>query len=209
MAQTNHARIMRLSFVVGIAGLCAACNSVGLGSLDPANLISSGSGTSTSAPNTGAVAMADTGEIDCPQIEVQDGTAFVRVGGQTNDTIRYQFDIANTARECHVQGGQFSVKIGVAGHLLIGPAGNPGAYSTQLRIVVRRDLDQKPVFSQAYKIAADTAGGSQAPFQFVSDPIMLPFTHQQEDQDFTFLVGFDNAHPAAAAPKSHRKKHPN
>jgi len=144
-------------------------------------------------------------EIDCPIIEVQDGTAYARVGGQANDSVRYQFDITNTARECHVQGAQFGVKVGVAGHLLIGPAGAPGAYSTQLRIVVRRDSDQKPVFSQLFKIEADTAGGSQAPFQFVSDPIMLPFTHQQADQDYTILVGFDTGH-VAEAPKARAKK---
>jgi hypothetical protein len=141
-------------------------------------------------------------------IEVQDGTAAVRVGGQTNDSVRYQFDIVNTARECHIMGNQFSVKVGVAGHLLIGPAGAPGAYSTQLRVVVRRDSDQKPEISKVYKIDANTNGGSQAPFQIVSEPLMLPFTHEQEDQDYTILVGFDAGH-GDEAPKTHHKKHRN
>jgi hypothetical protein len=205
MVRTNHFTVMRLLSVAAAAGLCAACSS--LGSLDPANVISFGSGTATATATGQTLAAADT-QIDCPTIEVQDGTAFVRVGGQANDSVRYQFDIVNTARECHLQGNQFGVKIGVAGHLLIGPAGTPGAYSTQLRLVVRRDSDQKAVFSQAYKIAADTAGGTQAPFQFVSEPIMLPYTHQEADQDYTLLVGFDTGH-VAEAPKTHRKKHPN
>jgi hypothetical protein len=207
MAARVYLRFVRLSFVLGVAGFCAACNSMGLGSLDPANMISSTAGTSNPVANPTAMAMADASDINCPQIEVQDGTAFVRVGGDANSSVRYQFDITNTARECHIQGNQFSVKIGVAGHLLIGPAGNPGAYSTQLRLVVRRDADQKPVFSQAYKIQADTSGGSQASFQYVSDPIMLPFTHQQEDEDYTLLVGFDAGRPAGEPPKSHHKKH--
>ena len=99
-------------------------------------------------------------------------------------------------------------KVGVAGHLLIGPAGSPGAYSTQLRIVVRRDSDQKPEISKVYKIEANTNGGTQAPFQVVSEPFMLPFTHQQEDQDYTILVGFDAGH-GDEAPKAHHKKHRN
>jgi hypothetical protein len=208
MVRTNHFKIMRLVAVAAAAGLCASCGSMSssLGSLDPANMLSFGSGTSTVTGQT--TAAADSADIDCPQIEVQDGTAFVRVGGQTNDSVRYQFDIVKTARECHVQGNQFTIKVGVAGHLLIGPAGSPGAYSTQLRIAVRHDADQKAVFSQAFKISADTAGGTQAPFQFVSEPITLPFTHQQEDQDYTLLVGFDAGH-VAEAPKAHRKKHPN
>jgi hypothetical protein len=203
MLPTTVSRGARLGFVAVIAGLAGACGS--MGSLDPANLISSGAATQAPA---GAAAPAEAVEIDCPQIEVQDGTAAVRVGGQTNDSVRYQFTIANTARECHVQGPQFSIKVGVAGHLLIGPAGSPGGYSAQLRIVVRRDSDQKPEISKVYKIEANTAGGTQAPFQFVSEPLMLPFTHQQADQDYTILVGFDTGR-VGEAPKLRHRKHAN
>ena len=189
----------RLALLAAACGFLSACGS--MGSLDPANLMSSGAATKplASAPSGEPLA------IDCPQIEVQDGTAAVRVGGQTNDSVRYQFDIANTARECRVEGNQFSIKVGVAGHLLIGPAGSPGAYSAQLRIVVRRDADQKPELSKVYKIDANTAGGVQAPFEFVSEPLMLPYTHQQADQDYTILVGFDTGR-GAEPPKTHRKE---
>jgi hypothetical protein len=196
-------RSLRLAFVAALAGLCSACGS--LGSFDPGSMISFGA-TQEPAPTPAVVGLPT--EIDCPLIEVQDGTAAARVGGQSNDSVRYQFDIANTARECHIQGNQFSVKVGVAGHLLIGPAGSPGAYSTQLRVVVRRDSDNKAEISKVYKIEANTAGGSQAPFQFVSEPLMLPFTHKEEDQDFTILVGFDTGR-SIEAPKAHRKKHRN
>jgi hypothetical protein len=197
-------RGMRFAFVVALAAPCGACGSIGsLGSFDPGSVISFGA----PPPSAPAVAGLPT-DINCPLIEVQDGTAAVRVGGQTNDSVRYQFDIVNTARECHIMGNQFSVKVGVAGHLLIGPAGAPGAYSTQLRIVARRDSDQKPEISKVYKIDANTNGGSQAPFQIVSEPLMLPFTHEQEDQDYTILVGFDAGH-GDEAPKTHHKKHRN
>jgi hypothetical protein len=197
---------MRLAFVATLAGLCGACGSFEPGGAKGvlSNMVSFGA-PQEAAPAAGPAAAT---EVDCPQIEVQDGTAAFRVGGQTNDSVRYQFDIANTARECHVQGGQFGVKVGVAGHLLIGPAGAPGAYSAQLRIVIRRDSDQKPEVSKVYKIEADTAGASQAPFQFVSEPIMLPFTRQQADQDYTILVGFDNG-PVRGAAKPRHKKHTN
>jgi hypothetical protein len=203
-------RSRRLASAAALAGLCSACGSVDPGAPNVlwSNMASFGSPQQV-APAAGVapVAAAAT-QVDCPEIEVQDGTAALRVGGQENSSVRYQFDIANTARECHVQGGQFGTKVGVAGHLLIGPAGSPGAYSAQLRIVMRHDADQKPVFSQLYKIAADTAGTDQAPFQFVSDPIMLPFTTEQEDQEYTILVGFDNG-PVEKAPKPRHVKHTN
>jgi hypothetical protein len=197
-----NSRSMRLAFVAAVGGLCSACSS--LGSLDPANVISFGA-----SPDAGtASASGEIKEIDCPLIEVQDGTAAVRIGGQTNDSVRYQFDITNTARECHIAGNQFSVKVGVAGRLLIGPAGAPGAYSAQLRVVIRRDSDQKPELSKVYKIEANSAGGTQAPFQFVSEPFMLPYTHKEADQDYTILVGFDTGR-VGEPPKSHHKKRHN
>jgi hypothetical protein len=198
-----NSKSLRLVLVAGLGAFCASCSS--LGSLDPANVLSMGAGTSGSTVTSASGEIKD---IDCPLVEVQDGTSAVRVGGQSNDSVRYQFDITNTARECHIQGNQFSLKVGVAGHLLIGPAGSPGAYSTQLRLAIRRDSDQKAEISKSYKIEANTSGGTQAPFQFVSEVFMLPFTHQQEDQDYTILVGFDNAHPAEA-PKRRRVKHAN
>jgi hypothetical protein len=198
-----NSKSLRLVLVAGLGAFCASCSS--LGSLDPANVLSMGAGTSGSTVTSASGEIKD---IDCPLVEVQDGTSAVRIGGQSNDSVRYQFDITNTARECHIQGNQFSLKVGVAGHLLIGPAGSPGAYSTQLRLAIRRDSDQKAEISKSYKIEANTSGGPQAPFQFVSEVFMLPFTHQQEDQDYTILVGFDNAHPAEA-PKRRRVKHAN
>jgi hypothetical protein len=202
-------RSARIAPALAVAALCSAC-----GSVDPGAMLSSlpmpsfGGGAPQTASTTPAAAPALPSDIDCPQVEVQDGTAAMRVGGDTNESVRYQFDIANVARECHIVGKQFSIKVGVAGSLLIGPAGKPGAYTAQLRIAVRRESDQKPAFSELYKVAADTAGRDQAPYQFVSEPIMLPFTRQQEDQDYTVLVGFDNG-PVGRPAKPRHKKHTN
>jgi hypothetical protein len=202
MAPMMNSSNMRLVLVTALAGLCSACSS--LGSLDPGNVFSFGA-----TPDAKVVsASGEIKEINCPMIEVQDGTSAVRVGGQTNDSVRYQFDITNTARECHIQGDQFTVKVGVAGHLLIGPAGAPGAYSAQLRIVFRRESDQKPELSKIFKIDANTAGGSQGSFQFVSEPFPFPYAHREMDQDYTILVGFDTGH-SGEAPKSHARKHHN
>jgi hypothetical protein len=195
-------RSARLAFVASLAGLCGACG--GLGSFEPPSLSSVVSFGAPEAP--AAVGPDGPLEIDCPQIEVQDGTAAVRVGGQTNDSVRYQFDIGNTARQCHIEGGQFGIKVGVAGHLLIGPAGTPGAYSAQLRIAIRRDSDQKAEFSKTYKIDANTGSSNQALFQLVSEPILLPYAHKEADQDYTILVGFDNGHVAEAKKPRPKKR---
>jgi hypothetical protein len=208
-----------VALFAGLAGLTAGCSTIESVVPSPSTLASlvSFNSSSSETPNqpaaNGAQAMADDGrpkEIDCPQIEVQDGTSAMRVGGDANASVRYQFDIADTARECKVEGAQFAIKVGVEGRLLIGPAGSAGAYSAPLRIVVRDDATQKPVLSKLYKVDADATAATslQAPFQFVSEPLMLPYTHRWADQDYTILVGFDTAH-AAPEEKHLRKKHKN
>ena len=124
-----------------------------------------------------------------------EGGASARVGGPENATVRYQFDIGQTARECDPQGDRFSLKVGVSGHLLIGPAGSPGAYSAPLRVTVTRETDQKPAFAKVYKVAA-TPGAAQAPFHFVTEPIVLPMTRTELADDYSILVSFENG-PAA------------
>jgi hypothetical protein len=214
------ARQIEFIAVALLGGSCAACStieSVVPGSSTLANLVSFNNSSSQPAdqPVAGAAqaVVADNGpkEVNCPQIEVQDGTSAMRVGGDANSSVRYQFDIADTARECQVQGAQFAIKVGVAGRLLIGPAGSGGAYSAPLRVVVRDDNTQKPVISKLYKVEANASAATnlQAPFQFVTEPLMLPYVHRWADEDYTILVGFDTGHGGAPVEKHSRRKHAN
>jgi hypothetical protein len=213
---------VRLVATAIVAVFCAACSTIQSITPSPSaltNLVSFNSTSQTDNQNPGspngasaekAYAAVEAQELDCPQVEVQDGTAAMRVGGEDNQSVRYQFDITQTARECKVEGSQFAIKVGVAGRLLIGPAGAAGTYSSSVRIVVRNDATSKPVVSKLYKVeaTADAAGGMQSAFQVVSEPLMLPYEHKWADQDYTVLVGFDTGKPGAED-KHARKKHAN
>ncbi len=128
-------------------------------------------------------------DLDCPDIEVTEGGATARVGGPASEAVRYQFAIADVARECDPQGAQFALKIGVAGRLLIGPAGSPGAYSTTLHVQVTRDIDGKVLYTKTFPVAANTNGAVQTPFRIVVDPIVLPLTRARLDQDYSVAIG--------------------
>jgi hypothetical protein len=218
MKRTAARRIewVAIAFLGGSCAACSTIESVVPSSSTLANLVSFNNSSSGPAEQPAAsgtqTAAVDNGpkEVNCPQVEVQDGTSAMRVGGDVNASVRYQFDIVDTARECKVEGAQFAIKVGVAGRLLIGPAGSAGAYSAPLRVVVRDDATQKPVISKLYKVEANAtpATNLQAPFQFVSEPLMLPYAHKWADEDYTILVGFDTAH-AAPVEKHLRKRHAN
>ncbi len=201
---------LRFALALCAAGLCGACSSMenmispSLTAARPAVTAGQNGGNAPDSEKVVRLPLSAE-ELDCPSVEVQDGAASLRVGGAENASVRYQFDIAQTARECAPQGDQFRLKVGVSGHLLIGPAGSPGAYSAPLRITVRREVDQKPAYSKTYKVEADTAGGAQAPFELVSEPIVLPMTRTELASDYSIIIGFDNGHAGEVAPPRKRR----
>ena len=198
-------RIGLATVMAGLVGACGTFESIVPNSSRTQSGVESHVGPGTAADKIVVLPMS-ADDLDCPVVEVEDGAASTRVGGPENSSVRYQFDIGDTARECQPQGSQFALKVGVSGHLLIGPAGSPGAYSTNLKVLVRREIDQKTIFEKTYRVAADTAGGDQKPFQVVTEPIMLPLTRPRLNDDYSIFVGFDTGHNVAMErPRHHRK----
>jgi hypothetical protein len=133
-----------------------------------------------------------TQDINCPEVDIADGGAALRVGGPDNPSVRYQFNIGDTARECDPAGpGQAALKIGVAGEVVIGPAGAAGTFSAPLKVTVTRHGDDKPVFSQTYKVEATTDGVTAGAFRIVTDPISLPMPTLQLADVYSITVGFE------------------
>lgn len=134
-------------------------------------------------------------DISCPEISVQDGTSAIRIyagNNQTNENVRYQFSLGELARECRAEGKDLKIKVGISGLVLIGPAGTAGKFTVPVRVVVRRDADQKPLVSELYRIdAALKAGESQTGFVFVTPILTVSHTRPDEDQVYTIFVGFD------------------
>ncbi len=141
--------------------------------------------------------------LQCPTVEVLDGTASYRTYAgtdQSNGNVRYQFSMGEVARDCTKSGSQILLKVGIEGRVLLGPAGAPGSFTVPVRIAVRHDADGKAVATKLYQVPATIAAGTDStPFQVVSDPIAVPFVSSDADSDYTILVGFDAAGKAPAA----------
>jgi hypothetical protein len=134
----------------------------------------------------------DKTQIDCPEVEVLGGAASLRVGGQDNAAVRYQYSMGEVARECAVEDGKINIKVGVEGRVLLGPAGSPGSFQVPIRIAIRQEADQKPALSKAYRVAAAIAPGeTQTTFDMVSEPLQVPYLRARADEDYTIVVGFD------------------
>jgi hypothetical protein len=147
-----------------------------------------------------------TDPIVCPEIQILDGTSADRVYApgkdQSNESVRYQFSIDDVARGCQINGNQVAMKIGVAGKVLLGPAGSAGTYPAPIRVAIIDLSDGSPVISKLYQVPASVADGqTEAPFTLVTDPLSIP-TRPNFAENYTIKVGFDSAgngktHPEA------------
>ena len=209
--RTNSAgtALAKAVFLSAVTLSLAACSSI-------PGFSGKGDGPGISAPllglNTPVPAPALPGkrqadDIDCPHVEVLEGTSALRVGGEGNAGVRYQYSMGELARECTVSGSQLSIKVGVQGRVLIGPAGAPGTFSVPVRIVIRSEKDQKIVASKFYRVSATIpAGDTQTDFTLVAEPLTVPLLRPEADEDYTVLVGFDQSGGKATTPVRKRKR---
>lgn len=135
--------------------------------------------------------------VFCPEIVVLDGTAAAQFHAGTppsNANLRYQYSLGEAARECSLDGDQMLIKVGIAGKVLLGPAGSPGSFNVPVRIAIARQSDNQPVVSKLYKASATIGGGeTQADFTVVSEPLRVPFIQDHADLDYSIKVGLDTA----------------
>ena len=199
-------RALPLALALSAAGLLGACNtldSVMPGAHSVRDTAPVHDADAAAPDSEKAVALPLTSdELQCPPVEIDEGGAAARVGGPDNASVRYQFAISQTARECApLPDNKFSLKVGVSGRLLIGPAGKPGAYSAPLRVTVHDENTKKDAFTKVYKVEASVPDAGDAPFNLVTEPIVLPMTRTELADDYTLTVGFDNGKAATPAPK--------
>lgn len=129
---------------------------------------------------------------ECPQIKVRPGSeALFYYGkgraGNARD-LQYQAVIDKQSRNCEVSNGLITVKMGVVGHLLIGPAGNERNIDLPVRFVVERN--QVPLFSEKYDVPVTVASTTQ-PTEFVKvvENVAIPYIG---GENIIIWVGFDS-----------------
>jgi hypothetical protein len=215
----NRATVFRIALLSLVLAALAGCSSVGdlFARKDPnAEGINFGvnprqtSGTLSSNPSDKPTVLPVAAQdINCPSVDIAPGGAALRVGGADNASVRYQFNIGDTARQCDPGGPlQASLRIGVAGQVVgqvvVGPAGAAGTYTAPLKITVTRDADKKEMYSQVFNVAATTDGVATGAYRLVTDPILLPMPTLQLADLYSITVGFEGG-TAPAEPK-HRGK---
>lgn len=141
----------------------------------------------------------DLGEVYCPPVDVPEGGAALRsFGGKGGDnaSLRNQITLGRVARECNrLQDGSITVKVGIAGQVLLGPAGSPGRFEAPLTIAIK--YGDKVVVSRSKRVAVSVAPGeAQGLFTIVEDGLIVPPAMTGE-YDISVGLGGASARPAS------------
>jgi hypothetical protein len=188
---------------LALGGCGSSGVSSGMGSLfssSPLDFFHDSSKVATGNPASGASAPAVDPNLDCPEVTVRTGAATLLIGGKPGTgepnpmDVRYQGSITRTARECHVNAGIFTIKVGIEGRVITGPAGGPGTVDVPLRIaVVQEGVNPKTIVSKfARETVTIAEGAGRATFTHIDPDISFPVPRPASAMSsYVVYVGFD------------------
>jgi hypothetical protein len=136
-------------------------------------------------------------EIECPGVDIRTGASTLEVAAKsqqpTAGDLRYQLSFGQTARECLVQAGTMSIKVGVQGRVILGPMGAPGQINIPLRYAVVREGPEPKTVVTKFKRLSVAVPADQTHVQFidVEEGLSFPLPSRSELEAYVVYVGFD------------------
>jgi hypothetical protein len=207
--------LSRAGWVAGLSVLLAGCGSTGNYFSGSALDLFRTSNTATTA-NAAAPGGAEVDtDVECPPVKIRDGAATFSIGMNPKERepsplqVRYQGSIVRTARECHVAAGVMTMKVGIEGRVITGPAGAPGNVEVPLRVAVMQGgLTPKTIVSNFGKETVTIASESdRVNFVHIDDAVTFPLPQPLGLIDsYVVYVGFDPVGPAPQKPKKPTRK---
>ena len=153
----------------------------------------------------------DVGDLTCPDVRIRAGASTYAVGAPGKQPIgndlRFQATITKTARECSLNGGTITARIGIQGRVIAGPAGAPSSVQVPLRVaVVQGGIGEKTIATKAYQTTVNMTETGSEPFTLVAEDLVYPVPPGATGDSYIFYIGFDPQalkpeRPAPRAPK--------
>jgi hypothetical protein len=200
--------MQRGASIAGLLAFALVLSGCGGNLLGSSTNIFGSSKATTGEPAAGVGGATAASDVECPGVDVRAGAATLMIGSKPGEgepsalDLRYQGSIIRTARECHVNSGMMTMKVGIEGRVITGPAGGPGNVDVPLRIaVVKEGPEPKTIVSKFARIPVTITGSiDRVTFTHVESDIAFPLPTPVADIDaYVVYVGFDSM--AAPAPK--------
>jgi hypothetical protein len=193
---------------IAVSALAVALAGCSSGGVEPSSASSGGSGFRDrmnklffGSPAEEAQALAaNTADAvqDCPVADVRTGASTMRIpqaADTTASSLRYQATISRLARECAVRGPLMTIKVGVQGRVIVGPAGGPGQIEVPLRYaVVHEGPEPKTILTKLHRFPVSlNEGQGSTPFLHVEEDISFTVPARYQLENYVVYVGFDPA----------------
>jgi hypothetical protein len=136
----------------------------------------------------------------CPRFQVWSREGYVTIyeQGRVGDglAVMHRGEITKTARECQIEPGRVSVKVGFSGRVLLGPKGKTGNVSLPLTVFVS-DAKREKIVTDRVKI--DVAVTLDKPIGYFSVVRTVSFNVPEGSRpaEYEVYVAFDRNTPGA------------
>lgn len=145
-------------------------------------------------------------ELTCPPVNIRAGASTYAVGLPGKEAsgmdLRYQATIVRTARDCNLNSGMITARIGIMGRVIVGPAGAPPSVEVPLRVaVVEGGITEKTIFTKAYRTTVPISAEGVNNFSIVAEDVVYPAPTGGTGDNYIFYIGFD---PQALRPEPRR-----
>jgi hypothetical protein len=192
-----------LAILLGLALALAGCGSSSTGGLGGTDLLGSFSSADTSNRAAGAggdLAAVAANDTPCPEMQIRTGASTLIISSKPGEgtpnplDVRYQGSIVRLARECRLNAGLLTIKVGVEGRIVTGPAGTPGTVNVPLRIAVVEDAVRPKTIVSRFANIPVTVNSSvdRVTFTHVDPDVSFPAPNPVSRVDlYVIYVGFD------------------
>ncbi len=148
-------------------------------------------------------AVQDGGGLTCPDVKIRAGASTYAVGAPgkqaVGSDVRFQATIGRTARDCNLEGGRITARVGIQGRVIAGPAGAPATVEIPLRVaVVQGGVNEKTITTTVVRTTVSMGEGLSVPFSVVAEDIVYPAVSVDVNDSYIFYIGFD---PQALKPE--------
>jgi hypothetical protein len=211
MGNNRLARVMAAAAVAGGLACLSMAPASAQSLTDRFKSLFGGKSDEEPAPNPAAVPQ-DTGDLTCPPVTVRAGASTYAVAAPgkqpVGNDLRFQATISKMARECSLNGGVITARIGIQGRVIAGPAGAPPAVQVPIRVaVVQGGVSEKTIATKAYQTTVNLTDTGSEPFTLVAEDLTYPAPPGAVGDTYIFYIGFDPQalKPERPAPKKKRQ----
>jgi hypothetical protein len=157
------------------------------------------------------VASESQSDLSCPPVSIRAGASTYAVAAPgkqpVGNDLRFQATITRTSRECSINGGEITARIGIQGRVIAGPAGAPSSVQIPLRVaVVQSGVQEKTIATKAYQTTVSMTEAGSEPFMLIAEELVYPAPSGAVGDSYVFYIGFDPQALKPEKPAPRKKK---